>query len=211
MTQYASVLRLDRAAVKALKVTDLYSLHRVVYSLFDDVRTEAEKQSDQSSGIQWVDKGGDHLARQILILSNREPRPCVHGQLESKTLSDMFLDHQHYRFAVTICPTRRDSQSRKLVPVKGRGAIADWFCERAPISWGFVVDPGRLQVDDVKVQNFKGKQGVPVTLQQASLNGFLSVSDRSLFQESFRYGIGRGRSFGCGLLQIVPVIENPFF
>ena len=42
MTQYTSVLRLDRAAVKALKVTDLYSLHRVVYSLFDDVRTEAE-------------------------------------------------------------------------------------------------------------------------------------------------------------------------
>ena len=210
MTQYASVLRLDRAAVKALKVTDLYSLHRVVYSLFEDVRSEAEKRSSQSSGIQWADKGGDHQARHILILSNREPKPCAYGRLESKTLPAMFLDHQHYRFGVTLCPTRRDSKSRKLVPVIGRDAIADWFCERAPVSWGFAVDRERLQVGDVTVQSFKGKQGVPVTLQQATLSGFLSVEDRPLFQESFRGGIGRGRSFGCGLLQIVPIIENPF-
>lgn len=210
MTHYASVLRLDRTAVKALKVTDLYSLHRVVYSLFDDIRTDAEKNSSQSSGIQWVDKGGDHHARHILILSNRKPGPAAYGQLESKTLPDLFLEHQRYRFAVTLCPTRRDNQSRKLVPVKGRDAIADWFCERAPASWGFAVPRERLQVDDVKVQRFNGKQGAPVTLQQASLSGLLTVNDRPLFQNSFRHGIGRGRSFGCGLLQIVPIIENPF-
>lgn len=35
MTSYISVLRLDRAAIKALKITDLYSLHRVVYGLFE--------------------------------------------------------------------------------------------------------------------------------------------------------------------------------
>lgn len=210
MTQFASVLRLDRAAVKALKVTDLYSLHRVVYSLFDDVRTEAEKHSSQPSGIQWVDKGGDHQARHILILSNREPKPCVYGHLESKTLPETFLDHERYRFTVILCPTRRDSQSRKLMPVKGRDAIADWFCERAPLSWGFAVDREHLQVNDVHVQSFKGKQGALVTQQQANLSGLLSVNDRTLFQDSFRNGIGRGRSFGCGLLQIVPIIENPF-
>ncbi len=47
MTQpmlYASVLHLDRHSIQALKVTDPYSLHRVVYSLFDDVRSEASKQ-----------------------------------------------------------------------------------------------------------------------------------------------------------------------
>ncbi len=210
MTLYASVLRLDRAAVKALRITDLYSLHRVVYSLFEDIRAEPEKHSSQSSGIQWVDKGGDHQARKILILSNREPKPREYGQLETKTLPDLFLDHQRYRFTITLCPTRRDNQSRKLVPVKGRDSIADWFCERAPISWGFAVEREHLQVDDVRVQRFKGKLGASVTLQQASVNGVLAVNDRPLFQKSFRHGIGRGRSFGCGLMQIVPIIENPF-
>ena len=58
MALFASVLRLDRAASHALKITDTYSLHRVVYSLFDDVRSEEEKHACISSGIQWVDKGG---------------------------------------------------------------------------------------------------------------------------------------------------------
>ena len=41
----ASALHLSRSDVKALKITDAYSLHRVVYDLFDDIRTETEKKS----------------------------------------------------------------------------------------------------------------------------------------------------------------------
>jgi CRISPR system Cascade subunit CasE len=182
----------------------------VVYSLFDDIRTETEKHTSVPSGIQWADKGGNHLARQLLILSDREPKPCAHAQLESKAVPDGFLEHQRYRFVVTICPVKRHSSSRKLVPVKGRQAIADWFCQRGPASWGFAVEQEHLQVESVTVQQFKGKQGAPITLQQATLNGVLSVMDKSTFQKSFHQGIGRSRSFGCGLLQIVPAIDNLF-
>uniref|UniRef100_A0A3B0LVE2 Uncharacterized protein n=1 Tax=Arsenophonus endosymbiont of Trialeurodes vaporariorum TaxID=235567 RepID=A0A3B0LVE2_9GAMM len=63
MTSYVSVLSLNRAAIKALKITNLYSLHRVVYGLFEDVRSSDAKQSSISSGIQWVDKGSDHKYR----------------------------------------------------------------------------------------------------------------------------------------------------
>ncbi|HHS8628828.1 TPA: hypothetical protein ACTVA4_000021 [Klebsiella pneumoniae] len=37
---FASALHLERSAVKALKISDAYSLHRVVYSLFADARTD---------------------------------------------------------------------------------------------------------------------------------------------------------------------------
>ncbi|TVS17243.1 MAG: type I-E CRISPR-associated protein Cas6/Cse3/CasE, partial [Gammaproteobacteria bacterium] len=37
MNVIASILQLDRRAVKALRITDAYSLHRVVYSLYPDV------------------------------------------------------------------------------------------------------------------------------------------------------------------------------
>lgn len=211
MTLYASVLRLDRVAVKALRVTDLYSLHRVVYDLFDDVRTEAQKQASEPSGIQWVDKGGDSLCRQILLLSDRLPRAGEHGVVASRPLPDDFLTHRHYRFTVTLSPTKRDNQSRQLKPVKGRAAIATWFVERSTNNWGFSVDPLRLQVDDVRVAQFKGKAERAITLQQATLSGYLTVTDPERFAQSVANGLGRGRAFGCGLLQVVPLIEQPFF
>ncbi len=211
MNLYASVLRLDRADIRTLKVTDIYSLHRVVYSLFDDVRSESQKRASFPSGIQWVDKGGDHIARRILILSDRKPHAVTDLNLESKQIPSGFLTHHYYRFDVTICPTKRDSINHKLLPIKGREAIATWFVERASTTWGFNVDARYLQVDNVNVVSFKAQDQHLITQQQATLQGSLSVIDPLKFQRSFCQGIGRARGFGCGLLQIVPIAEQLLF
>lgn len=211
MQLFASVLRLDRKAIKALKIRDTYSLHRVVYSLFEDVRDSEEKDASTRSGIQWVDKGGDAYGRQILMLSNRQPKATIdgaHGEVTCKSVPETFLSHGKYRFEVLVNPVRRDKKTRKLRPVKGREAIADWFAGRAERSWGFSVDKPRLQVENIRVLQFK-KAEHSVTLQQAKLNGYLAVTDTEAFSQSFAKGIGRARSFGCGLLQIVPVRESP--
>jgi CRISPR system Cascade subunit CasE len=213
MNMIASVLHLDRKAVKALRITDPYSLHRVVYSLYEDVRSTDEKQASKPSGILFADQGGDFNERKILLLADRMPLDSIegqYGQVQSKPISDAFLGHRHYRFKVVVNPTRRDSASGKLIPVKGREAIAAWFCERAQQSWGFDVATEHLQVDRMEVQQFKDKHQRAVTLAQAHLQGQLKVSDRAQFFNSFAQGVGRGRAFGCGLLQIVPVLENPF-
>jgi len=55
----------------------------------------------------------------------------------------------------------------------------------------------------MSVQTFK-KDGQTVTHGSATLKGELQVTDREQFNQSFRQGIGRGRAFGFGLLQIVP-------
>lgn len=212
MTLFASVLRLDRTDSRALKITDTYSIHRVVYSLFDDVRSEEEKHASISSGIQWVDKGGDARCRQILMLSNRAPKQRVdnqHGEVVTKRLPEGFLDHNTYQFEVVVNPVRRASQSKKLLPVKGRDEITQWFMSRAETSWGFVANHSQLQLEQVRVLQFEAKHRV--TLQQAQLRGYLTVIDPKTFAHSVANGIGRGRSFGCGLLQIVPVIESALF
>ncbi|GAB5992051.1 type I-E CRISPR-associated protein Cas6/Cse3/CasE [Aeromonas enteropelogenes] len=211
MSLYASVLRLDCHAIKALRITDLYSLHRVVYDLFEDVRSEVQKHASEPSGIQWADKGGDEQYRQILLLSDRLPKESEHGEVVSRPLPPAFLAHDHYRFSVILSPTRRDRLSRQLIPVRGREAIATWFTERAPVNWGFTVDTQRLQVGDVRVQQFKAKAGRLVTLQQVTLNGYLTVTNPEQFTRSIATGIGRSRTFGCGLMQVVPVIEQPTF
>lgn len=213
MNLTASVLHLDRAAIQALRITDPYSLHRVVYGLYPDVRDDAAKTASQSSGILWADQGGDIRGRKILLLADRSPAEQAeggHGQVQSKPIADGFLHHQRYRFKVIVNPTRRDSASGKLMPVKGREAIAAWFAERGPASWGFAVSSEHLQVERSEVLQFKDKAERQVTLAQAHISGQLQVTDRTQFQNSFAKGIGRGRSFGCGLLQIVPLLDSPF-
>lgn len=213
MNMIASVLHLDRQAVKALRVTDAYSLHRVVYSLYDDIRDMEEKQTSEPSGILYADQGGDYKGRRILMLANRQPMTAVdgqHGEVLSKPIPADFLEHNQYRFKVIVNPTRRDSASRKLLPVRGREAIAQWFVERAKASWGFSVATEHLQIDKIEIQQFKDKQQRQVTIAQAHVQGLLRIIDQGQFNRSFTQGIGRARTYGCGLLQIVPIIDNPF-
>lgn len=213
MKMVASVLHLDRLSVKALRITDAYSLHRVIYSLYQDIRDEAEKLTSTASGILYADQGGDHRGRKILMLANREPKEKVDGQygeVLSKPIPESFLEHEQYRFKVIVNPTRRDSASRRLVAVRGRENVAQWFAERAYASWGFEVSSQQLQVDKIEVLQFKDKNQRQVVIGQAHVQGLLRITDKAQFSNSFTQGIGRGRAYGCGLLQIVPVINNPF-
>ena len=199
----ASILKLNRQDMTALKVTDAYSLHRVVYDLFEDIREESEKSRHTPSGFLYADKGGDFNNRLVLILSDRQPRVPTYGEVETKPVPESFLEHSQYCFEVVVNPTRRDNKSRKLVPIRGVEAVKEWFCERAPQSWGFSVYQPSLQVKKLAVNQFQ-KKGTKVTIGAASLQGSLSVTDRNLFMQSFCRGIGRGRAFGFGLLQLVP-------
>ncbi|MFW8564987.1 type I-E CRISPR-associated protein Cas6/Cse3/CasE [Orrella sp. 11846] len=216
MSLIASVLMLNRKDVQALSIDkkfDAYALHKVVYSLFEDVRSPAEKLASTPSGFLYADHGGDYKSRKILLLSNRKPMPQVfgaYGQIQSKLVPESFLQFDAYRFKVIVNPTRRESVSRKLLPIKTREAITEWFVERAEQSWGFKVMPLQIQVDSNNVLQFKDKVQRNITLAQAQIQGVLQVANRTQFIQSFSQGIGRGRAFGCGLLQITPISEGLF-
>lgn len=213
MTMFASVLHLDRSAVKSLRITDAYSLHRVVYSLYEDERDAEQKKASASSGILYADQGGDIRGRKILMLANRQPLDAVegqHGEVHSKPIPENFLDHAQYRFKVIVNPTRRDSVSRKLLAVRGHDDVANWFTERAEKSWGFEVARQYLQINKIEVLQFKDKQQRLITIGQAHIQGLLRITNKEQFTQGFTQGIGRARTYGCGLLQIVPVIESPF-
>ena len=198
---YLSRYTLSLADVRALRLTDTYSLHRAVYNLFEDVRGG---DATLHSGILYADKGGDARARRLLILSGREPREPEHGLLETRVLPPEYLAAAVYRFEIIINPVRRENSSGKLVPLRGREAVAAWFCAKAP-AWGFSVRSESLQVASLVVDRF-AKGGHNVTLGKATLTGFLDVTDKARFAASVLQGIGRGRAFGCGLLQIVPAL-----
>ena len=202
---YASVLRLSRADMNILGVKDAYALHKVVYGLFEDTRSDAEKQASTRSGIVYADKGGDFNTRQILMLSNRKPHQTPQfGEVHTRIVHADFLAHERYAFEVTLNPGKRDQRTGKVVPIRGREGIEQWFKERAPKSWGFDVNAENLQTGQLSVQTFE-KSGNAITHGSATLKGELTVIDKDCFTKSFTQGIGRGRAFGFGLLQIIPL------
>lgn len=206
----ACMYQLNRVDLRELKVTDPYSIHRIVYDLFEDVRSDDQKAASNPSGILYADKGGDFQSRNILVLANRPPKEPDWGQLHAKPVANEFLQHPFYRFEVIINPTKKDSATKKRVPIKGRQAIGDWFREKAPKTWGFQVDRPSLQVEAIEVKQFQKTdkvhdQKTDVIYACATVKGFLEVLNREQFIQSFKQGIGRGRAFGCGLLQLQPV------
>lgn len=196
---------LDITDRRALRWTDTYSLHRIVYDLFDDVRGE-DKQG--SSGILFADKGIRQGVSQVIILSDRPPRAPQWGTLETRPLPESYLQAERYAFEVIVNPVRRENRSGKIVPVRGREAIADWFCDHGA-GWGFAVEESSLQVTDVEVDRFR-KGSATATIARATLTGSLTVTDREAFVRAACQGIGRARAFGCGLLQIVPLEHFAF-
>jgi CRISPR system Cascade subunit CasE len=204
---YLSYLEVGRRDLNRLSIKDPYSVHRLIYGLFDDVRTEEEKQKSIPSNFCYADLGGNTLRRQFLVLSDRLPKQQEwhDSSISVKKVEDWYLNAEAYRFNVIINPTTRDSTSQTLKPVKGREAIANWFLQRAEKNWGIRPAPESLMVDKVEVLTFTAKNNRKVTLAQAHLSGCFEVTDRTLFIKAFRSGIGRGRAFGCGLLQIVPI------
>lgn len=203
----AGVLSLGWRDIQKFRITDDYSVHRIVYGLFEDVRGESDKQEGASSGILYADKGGNSRQRQILFLANRAPGMPEAGSIRTKEIPESFLRHEQYRFEVIVNPTKRNAASRRLIPIREKENIREWFMSKAASSWGFEVDAASLDIPGVRVSRFE-KKGNAVTLSRATIRGVLTVTNQKSFVKSFNEGIGRGRAFGCGLLQIVPIIHS---
>lgn len=201
---FLSQLTLGFKDLQFLKISDEYSVHRVIYSLFKDYRSSDEKTASVGSGFLYAEQKRNTVGRQFLILSDRAPTNLTFkdGHIITKNVPDSFLTFPQYRFRVIVNPTVRDKFSGKLRPIIGKTNIAQWFSEKSLRSWGFSVV--NLSVDSVEVSQFKGKNGRSLTIARAEISGCLVVTDFGRFSNSFRHGIGRAHAFGCGLLQLVP-------
>lgn len=203
---YAIQLTLGRRDLAKLKVKDDYSVHRVIFSLFEDVRSEEDKQNG-SSGFVFADLGGNALARRFIIVSDRPPMEVeleAGSSLEAKKIPETFYTSDLYRFRILICPTKRNSKTGKLECIRTREEISNWFVSRSA-GWGFEVCPG-LTVDKNNGRQFRGKSERNINISQAEISGVLRVTDREAFKKSVEHGIGRGRAWGLGLLQVVPLV-----
>ena len=192
----ASVVSLDRQAIQSLKIADPYTIHKFVYSLFPGNRRQ----------FLYYDQGGDLRFKRILLVSQEQPLVPEIGKIESKFIPDSFLDHQRYAFQVLLNPVEQPSGSNRKVPVVNKDSLRVWFSRRQE-SWGFTTDIDMLEIFNMGVQ-ISRKNGMDVTHNMAEFRGILEVADRECFIHSFTDGIGRGKAFGFGLLQLRPLKNN---
>jgi len=205
-------ITITREGYIALRLKDQYSLHRIVYDLFDDIRTDLEKNSSVSANIVWKDAGINNNCRVLFVVTNRAPIPHRHYgimRVESKIIPEAYISHDHYRFDLVVNPiTRGGENGRGIMPVKGRENVRLWVRSNSEERWGFTIRQDTLDVGGTNVLSFKGKNAQTITLAQAKITGTLDVIDRIKFRDSFRMGVGRGKAFGCGMLQATPIIDT---
>ena len=127
-------------------------------------------------------------------------------------------------FRVTANPSsvthqpKRTSSAQEVHLSKGRGVRVgqrsaphqlDWFLQRATgedTPWGFTVGdrltPSVSLVGREHVSFRKHREGPWVTLDTATFEGVLRITDVARFHEVLLGGLGRGKAYGCGLLTV---------
>lgn len=190
----ASVLTLEMNDLQRLgKQLDEYGIHKLVYSHFPGKNRQ----------FLYLDKGGRFNERCILMLSQNMPESTGMGRLQNKEVPSEYLKQEVYAFEVRLNPVTRLSGSKICTAVKGRNKLVQWFLNHQQ-NWGFMTEIDKLDVFDIGVQQFL-KQDQMITHNKATFRGILKITDREKFIKSFEKGIGRGKAFGFGLLQIRPI------
>lgn len=192
---YLTKLFLDAAALRKGNIRDDYSIHRLVYSLFP---LEQER-----SRFLYADKGSVRGGRLLLVLSEKEPNVPEYLTSATTIISENFFRFSDYRFEIDLNPVKKEKESGKRRAVTGQLDLLNWFVAHSG-KWGFQADTHSLEVSAKPTRQFS-KGGTVCTFNHAFFRGRLHVTDQEKFRESFFAGLGHGKAFGFGLLQLRPI------
>ncbi len=186
-----------------------HKLHQKIMHAFPD---EADQHGDNWSPRQeW-----NILFRQepdssvILVQSDIEPNWTV---LPDNYLSDnaigtkpfnptmeMLEKRGSFQFRLKANPSKRDKETGKTVGFFKQQDQLDWL-KRQGDRCGF--KPHGVTV--IPSPNVFGKKtgAKPIQIKTVLYQGILQVTDSTAFLSALQQGIGRGKSYGCGLLSIM--------
>ncbi|MFJ1913231.1 type I-E CRISPR-associated protein Cas6/Cse3/CasE [Streptomyces sp. NPDC088147] len=186
------------------------SLHRRIMSLFPD---NVGSQARHDLGVLFrVEDGpaGSHL----LIQSGHEPDikrlPDGYGQAWTKPLTPM-LDFLSpglpLRYRIAANPIRKPGKTTRelyglkpIVPLSG-DAARQWWLRQAQQSGLHIHAAHASPLSPVGGQRARGQR---IHHARCLFEGTATVADPDLLRRRVAEGIGRGKSYGCGLLSLAP-------
>ncbi len=182
--------------VKDNKIYNIYRLHQIIWKLFD-----AEVRKKQGERILFADKGVEENIRKVVVLSTTPAKDSSYDMVY-REIPESYLMHDLYNFEIDINPVKKVSSSKKYVAITKYNEVSDWFIKKAN-ACGFIID-NYLSINKITATEFTKDNGDKVVINTANISGSLKVGDREKFINSVRNGIGRGKAYGHGFLQITP-------
>lgn len=208
---YIHQITVPKGTIFQRKIQGQYSLHKLIYSQFENIRTAAEElNGTKQSGFVWRNIDCKSQDYQMLVYSDRPIAPTADVEVKTRIMDEHFLQHKHYKFEVMINPTEKVHDPTRKSTGKKNGTyralikvddIKQWL-EKRTKQWGF--DFMFVQVGVVRTHHIQ-EHKKSLKLVTAEISGVITITDQEKFKKSVLNGIGRGRTFGCGLLQILPI------
>ncbi|WP_448514134.1 type I-E CRISPR-associated protein Cas6/Cse3/CasE [Parathermosynechococcus lividus] len=117
--------------------------------------------------------------------------------------SDQFTLGRVFQFRLRANPSKRDPKTKKTVGFYRRPDQLAWL-ERQGDRCGFRLHSADA-IPSPNVFGIKEKGAAPIRITTALFQGVLEVTIPDQFVATLERGLGRGKSYGCGLLSLARV------
>lgn len=198
----------ERAQKVQRDLGNAHQLHRQIMQAFPD-------EAAQHQNEDWHPRQEWHiLFRQepdsniVLVQSAIEPdwTQLPEGYLQQHItkpvhyVAEQFQSGRVLRFRLRANPSKRDKATRKTVGLFKQVDQLAWL-ERRSQRCGFRLHSTNV-IPSPNLFGQKGKGNAPICITTALYQGILQVTDAISFTETLCQGLGRGKSYGCGLLSV---------
>lgn len=202
MTTLTRVLLNSASPQAAGDIADAGLMHRRVMSLLPhNIGQNPRAATDTLFRVDW-------LADQPVLLIQTGGTidtgllPDLYGSAATKPVDAawaVLTQGSVVRYRIAVNPTRRERSSGKTRAVAQRD-VPEWWAHRIT-RHGFA-DTGEFAVSRPETITGDSSNGNRVLAQRYTISGVAVVTEPDLFRETLRVGIGRSRSYGCGLITV---------
>lgn len=211
MNTYLSKLPLNPKSRKVQsEINNLYEFHRTIMQAFP-----ADQDRKNASVLFRLENKTSGYPPSLTALVQSKIKPdwrflqeinhyLAEAVVQVKEFNPIIKQSDVFRFALCANPTLRKSDTKKLVPIVKESDLMEWIISKGD-QYGFIPELASLTIQKQPPVVFYKRQGSKshkINLALADFSGILKVQDRDKFYTGLTMGIGRARSFGCGLLSI---------
>ena len=206
---YLSQLTLnDRDRQVRDDLSNIHDLHRSIMRAFPDLEPPIDEEQKRVRADWQILFRLEADSNVLLVQSELEPDwgklPLTYlSQQQCKPYQpeiEQFPIDRLLRFRLKANPSKRDRETRKTVGLYYQPDQEAWFGRQAA-QHGFSVE-GLDIIPAANLWGAKAKGQPQIKIHTALFQGILKVQDPASFVKAVREGIGKGKSYGCGLLSL---------
>ncbi len=192
---YLTKLSITNEVSKSVML-NTYEHHRFIWSLFNsDKRDFIFRVKPKSKG--W----------EILIFSKEAPNApdwATDKNFHSIEMSNKFFEYDNYHFNMVANPVW--TEDGKKHPIMGEKDLTNWITKKGN-KHGFSISQVEVLSQRGIPFDKKGNGGIHNVVE---FSGILTVTDHDKFFNAVKTGIGPAKSFGYGMMQVIPILAVPF-